>query len=225
MIDVQPHKDDLEERIAVARLLVDQTHPSAGIAGPTTGSISREARGLVVVLLFAAYEHLLRALTRDLLETAQRLRVSNRRLQPGFRAFALVSSAKSLRDLSTKKMYSHALPHLVRTADLGGRLCTIDTNSFPDDGSFFRQSQVSIWCSLFGIPNPHQILSRTWGSIDAVVTDRNGVAHGRLTPLEVGRNYSEPEIRQLVEDWRDDWMDFLDNVGALASSRDFYRVP
>jgi hypothetical protein len=225
MIAVQSHRDALEERMAVARLLIEETHPPAGGGGLPAGPISREARGLVILLLFASYEHLLTGLTRDLLEVAQRLRVSNRRLQPGLRAIALATSAKSVRDLSHKKMFSHGLPQLVRAADPGGRTCTIDTSIFPDDGSFFRRSQVSLWCSLFGVPDPHLILFRTWDSIDSIVTERNGIAHGRLTPLEVGRNYSEPEIRQLIDDWCSDWLDFLQDVGTRAMSRDFFRIP
>jgi hypothetical protein len=226
MINLNPHMVAFQDRIDSAVRLIDETHPrpSPNALG-TPGPISREARGLVIVLLFGAYENLLSSLTRTLLETALSLRVGNRRLRPGFRAFALVASAKSVRDLSEKKFYSHGLPRLVNAADPGGRLCTIDPSSFPADGSFMKASQVILWCELFDIANPHLILHRTWATIDAVVAERNGIAHGRLTADEVGRRYSEGEIRQLVNDWRDDWCEFLQIVESLARSRDFYRIP
>lgn len=222
MIDVQPHVDDLTDRIATAERLIDETHPAGAVAG---GPISREARGLTIVLLFAAYENLLHSLTRTLLDAAIRLRVSNRRLRPGFRAFALVNSAKSLRDVSGKRLYSHGLRRMVRDADPGGRVCTIDPNSFPDDGSFMKRSQIELWCELFSMNDPHLILHRTWGSIDAIVSQRNAIAHGRQTPDDVGRDYTELEIRALVADWRDDWLDFLEAVRVAGLSRDFYRSP
>lgn len=222
MINTQPLVADLNDRILTATRLIDETHPN----GPLPhGPISREARGLAIVLLFAAYENLLKSLTRALLEAAVRLRVSNRRLQPGFRAFALANSAKSIRDLSHKKVYSHGLPRLVHDADPGGRVCTIDPNSFPDDGSFMKQSQISLWCILFGVADPHTILRRSWTSIDAVVIQRNEVAHGRETPEDVGRRYTEQEIRQLISDWHADWLDFLAAVGQHASNRAFFRTP
>lgn len=221
MISVHVHQADLDQRIAVAVKLIDETHPAGAVAGP----ISREARGLVIVLLFAAYENLLTSLTRTLLEGAIRCRVSNRRLQPGFRAFALESAAKSIRGVSEKKLYVSALPKMVEDAASAGRTCTIDTNAFPSDGSFMKRSQIQLWCKLFDIPAPGGLLRRTWPDIDSIVAQRNGVAHGRLTPEEVGREYTEGEIRVLIESWRLDWTDFLTDVGTRARSRDFFRVP
>jgi len=68
-------------------------------------------------------------------------------------------------------------------------------------------------------------LHRTWATIDSVVSERNGVAHGRKTPEDVGRGYTEKEVRKLIDDWKDDWLDFLGEVEKLAQSRDFFRTP
>lgn len=226
MINIQLHINDLNERLDSAVRIIDETHPRPNASAPlSVGPISREARGLTIVLVFASYENLLFSLTRTLLEAATNLHVSNRRLRPGFRAIALVGSVKSVKDSSDKKLFSHGLPRLVGIANQGGRSCTIDTNTFPNDGSFMKTSQIVVWCNLFDIPNPQLILHRTWSVIDTVVSERNGVAHGRLTADQVGRGYSEGEIRQLIENWRMDWTDFLQLVGARASTRDFFRTP
>jgi hypothetical protein len=226
MIDINFHISDLNERLDSAVRIIDETHPKPQAGKPAiTGPISREARGLTVVLVFAAYENLLYSLTRTLLEAATKLRVSNRRLRPGFRAIAMVASAKSLKDASEKKLFSQSLPRLVGTASQGGRSCTIDTTTFPADGSFMKTTQIEVWCQLFDIPDPNLVLYRTWSVINTIVSERNGVAHGRLTADQVGRNYTEGEIRRLIEDWRQDWTDFLVVVGARASTRDFFRTP
>ena len=219
MISLDVHRAALRESIDATLLLIDESHPGEDHAGP----ISRDARGLSIVLLFAAYENLLTALTRTLLEAAIALRVGNRRLQPGFRAFALEASAKSVRDRSIEKLYTHALPRLVQAADPGGRTCTIDPNAFPKDGSFMKRSQIELWCRLFGIPEPHLVLHRTWDTIDAVVAGRNAIAHGRLPPADVGRRYTYDEIRLLIDQWHNDWRDFLDVVETMGQSRVFYR--
>jgi hypothetical protein len=221
MIDVTPHRAALADRITVVVRLIDEAHPPP----PEISSISRETRGLAVVLLFAAYEELLTSLTRTLLEAAIRMRVGNRRLQPGFRAFALHSAAKSVRNVSERKLFLTALPGLVDAANSGKAPVTINPDDFPSDGSFMKRSQIETWARLFNIGSPEKLLSRTWSGIDAVVAQRNGVAHGRLTPQEVGRNYSEAEVRQLITDWALDWDEFLIHVALLASSRDFFRVP
>lgn len=225
MISVSLHVNALQERIDTVMRIIDETHPSSGLQPAHVGPISREARGLAVVLLFAAYEDLLTSLTRTVLEAAIKLRVSNRRLQPGLRAFALAGSAKSARNISEKKLYSITLPKLIEVAHRGGRSCTIDSNSFPHDGSFMKRSQIEVWCRLFLVPHPDRILYRTWTAIDSVVSERNGIAHGRKTPENVGRGYTESEIRRLINDWHADWLDFLREVERLAQSRDFFRTP
>jgi len=221
MIDVTPHRAALADRISVVQSLIDETHP----APPATSAISREARGLAIVLLFAAYEELLTSLTRTLLETAIRMRVGNRRLQPGFRAFALHSATSSARGVSDRKLFVTALPSLVDAAGQGGAPPTINPDDFPNDGSFMKRSQIETWARLFNIGHPAKVLRRTWSGIDGVVAQRNGIAHGRLTPQEVGRTYTEAEIRQLTSDWAQDWDDFLSHVDRLAASRDFFRLP
>ncbi|CAL8978628.1 hypothetical protein CELL_02916 [Cellulomonas sp. T2.31MG-18] len=218
MISVQIHVADLDERIATAMRLIDATHPDLG------SGVSREARGLAVLLLFASYENLLTGLTRTLLEGAVRCGVSNRRLRPGFRMFAIDSAVQSLRNVSEKKVFVSALPDLIRAAGASDRPGSINTNGFPNDGSYFRRSQIVVWCRTFGVPNPEVSLSKIWPQIDSVVNDRNGIAHGRLTPEAVGRNYTELEIRSLISDWRDAWTGFLARVEGLAATRDFFRI-
>lgn len=226
MISVQLHIDALEERIETALRLIDETHPVGSPGGPIPPApISREARGLAVVLLFAAYENLLKSLTRTLLEAAINMRVGNRRLQPGFRAIALANSVKSVRDTAIKKLYTVTLPKLIEVADPGGRTCTIDPGTFPDDGSFMKTSQVLAWCKLFNLPHPGGVLGSSWAKLDAVVSERNAIAHGRETPEKIGRSYTEADIRKLIEDWLDDWTNFLVMVETAASTRDFFRTP
>jgi hypothetical protein len=226
MISVQRHIDELHERMDTAVKLIDETHQnpaSPNIMAP--GAISREARGLSIVLLFAAYEYLLKSLTRTLLEGAVRCRVGNRRLQPGFRALALKSVTDSVRARPPKQMFKSILPDLALVTAQGGSTCTIETGTFPDDGSFMKTSQIQLWCQIFNVGSPAAILTRTWASVDAIVAQRNAIAHGAQTPDAIGRGYTENEIRDLIEAWRDDWTGFLRHVELLAASRDFFRLP
>ncbi|MFJ4254547.1 MAE_28990/MAE_18760 family HEPN-like nuclease [Microbacterium sp. NPDC090003] len=221
MISVAPHRQALKERIDVVVSLIDETHPKP----PAVGPISREARGLAIVLLFAAYEDMLKTLTRTILETAIQMRISNSRLQPGLRAFAMRDAAKSLRDVSERKVYAAGIPTVIEVLNRRDRLPTINPDDFPDDGSFMKQSQVKLWAQTFQIGPPGRLLKGIWNSIDAVVTQRNKIAHGALTPQDVGREYSEGDLRSLVSNWHTDWDAFLQHVEKCASSRDFFRIP
>ncbi|WP_256791982.1 HEPN domain-containing protein [Terrabacter sp. Ter38] len=224
MISVATHIDELNDRMDAAVLLLDQTHPdpkSSQLPGP----VAREARGLVVVMLFAAYENLLKSLTRTLLEAAIRCNVSTKRLQPGIMTFALLNATKGTLAKGTKKLFSDSLPELIDTFRSGQSDCRINSAAFPDDGSFMKSSQVALWCEVFDISNPPSILRHTWQALDGVVSQRNDVAHGARTPGEVGRLYTEQEMRALVDQWRGDWTIFLQHIESAASTRDFFRVP
>lgn len=215
IVDLSTIRQEFVDRMDGARRLFDVAH-----ATPT--GIERETRGLVVVLMFAAYERLLHELSKALMSAAGSLGVGNRRLQPGFRALSLHSAAISLRDSSVKKLYTKTLVTLVSTADQG-RSHTLDSTVFPDDGSYMRSSQVATWCSVFGVKDHELILNSIWQNLDGVVADRNGVAHGRLGPDEVGRDRSEVDVRALLTDWQTSWLAFIDNLQVVANSRDFYR--
>jgi RiboL-PSP-HEPN len=223
MISVTRHIAELNDRMDAAILLMDETH-SAPSTGRLPGPAAREARGLVIVTLFAAYENLLRSLTRTLLEGAIRCGVSTKRLQPGIMTFALIDSTTAARDRSSKRLYSDSLPAIINAFHADRRSSSIDSNAFPDDGTFMKSTQVQLWCRLFGIAPPASILRRIWASLDAVVAQRNEVAHGARTASEVGRRYTEAEMRDLIDDWRHDWTAFLSLVGIRASTRDFFRV-
>lgn len=226
MITVQAHILELNDRLDSAIRLIDSTHPQSLTTGlAQAGPVSREARGLAVVLIFAAYENLLKSLTRTLLEAAIKCRVGNRRLQPRFQLFTIESTFKSARAIEESKLYTKGLPAIVRTAGAHGYGCTINPNSFPSDKSFFKSSQIEVWCTVFDIGHAPTLLPAIWPTIDTVVSQRNAIAHGQLKAGDVGRTYTETEIRDLVENWRKDWTSFLSHVNSLASSRDFFRTP
>lgn len=208
--------------------LVDAAHtsqPLVVVQSSPAASIEREARGLAMVMIFAAYERALRSLTREIIEAANRVRVGVPRLQPPFRAIAAEPRALSLREVGRKKFHSTALPQLVRSLYQSQPPALLNTDFFPDDGSFMKRAQISTWCSFFDVGEAPRLLMRIWHNVDGVVSDRNAIAHGESSPGEIGRRRSEAEVRGLMTDWRDDWRDFIQHVGTLGSSRDFFRTP
>ncbi len=220
MFDATSHRQELSRRIDAIRRILAVSHPTPSPA--PNMDIGREARGLCIVLLFAAYEHLLTSLCRGLLEAASRLRVGNRRLKPGIRLFAVHGDFQAIQASSTGKLWNEYGPRLFQRLEQP-RPCSINVDLFPADGSFMKRSQVSLFCRLFDLGDPGAVLKEAWGNLDSIVSQRNAIAHGGQTPEEVGRNYSISDINGLVDSWELRWREFLDHVELSAASRDFFR--
>ena len=218
MINYSVQRQDFIQRLDVVRGIISATHPQG-----TTAPISREARGMAIVLLYAAYENLLTSLFRSILETVIGLRVGNRRLRPGLKLVASHGKLQSLRSVSAAAIWRMGFDLVATLSD--SRVCSIAPDVFPNDGSHFRRPQVITFCQVLGLEDPAPVLREVWQRIDTVVSERNAIAHGRITPGDVGRNYSLADTQMLVDLWQLRWCEFMDWIEASATSRDFFRLP
>jgi hypothetical protein len=105
---------------------------------------------------------------------------------------------------------------------LNRKAAELDMGLFPNDGSYMKTTQVALLCDLFGFGDPVIALQDLWNKIDGVVGQRNGIAHGRLTPGQVGRNYTRQEILDLIELWQTRWIDFLAWIESKCQDSSFY---
>ncbi|GAB3909077.1 hypothetical protein GCM10029964_110050 [Kibdelosporangium lantanae] len=87
-----------------------------------------------------------------------------------------------------------------------------------------KSSQVAVFCEIFGFEHPGIALREVWGHIDAIVDQRNGIAHGRLAPEEVGRNYTYNDLTKLMDQWEHRWLAFLDAVESHCMRSAFYLI-
>ncbi|MEU8431274.1 hypothetical protein [Micromonospora sp. NPDC048887] len=127
----------------------------------------------------------------------------------------------SIADSGKRKLWKASGPGVV--AALSSRPAReLNKDLFPDDGSFMKRSQVKLFCELFDLGNPAPVLREVWERIDTVVDERNGIAHGRLTPEEVGRRYSHGEMLNLIDVWGARWSDFLDWIEPQCQGSSFY---
>ncbi|WGM19862.1 HEPN domain-containing protein [Paenarthrobacter sp. OM7] len=220
MLDLSLHRSDLEVRLMSARNLVIAGEATAG----TPQDISRETRGLAIVLVFAAYENLIKKVTTSVLEEVASSRARNRRLKPGFKVVAASSKLQGLFDLSRKHLWTGRGLELMDLVTSTTEL-SIQTTIFPSDGSYMKRSQVSTICELFHLGDPSVALGGTWDDINGVVRQRNAIAHGEQRADEVGRNYSFNEILVLVENWENSWKAFTKWIETQCVTSDFYLLP
>jgi len=232
MFSCAAHRAELEKRLQAVKAIlrttqavrdiVQATHPDGEV--PELPDVSREARGMSIVLLYAAYENLLKTLCRSLLETAVQLRVGNHRLHPGLKVFAVYNKLQAISSVTAPKIWQDIGLDVVKTIT-NSRSNTIAASVFPNDGTHMRRSQVDTFCRIFDLGDPAPVLREVWERLDSIVVERNQIAHGQLTPGEVGRNYTIGEVLELVELWGDRWGSFLEWVEGKASTRDFFRTP
>ena len=220
MLDCALHRAEFQQRMSVVRALLAAGHQTGSNPSP---DVSKESRGLAILLLYAAYENLLTSLSRSLLEVAVRLRVGNKRLRTGLKIVAVHSKLQSTSASPAAAIWRSGFELMETLSD--GRLCTISPDIFPNDGSNFRRSQVLTFCKVFGLTDPGPILREAWQRLDTIVSERNSIAHGREAPGDVGRRYTQQELNDLVDLWDARWMEFLTWVESTAQSRDFYRMP
>lgn len=142
MFNASSYREEMQRRIATIHHLLETADPP--LPPPDGIYIGREIRGLVILLLFASYENLLKSLCRGLLEKAVSLRIGNHRLRPGFRQFAVHSCLMSVASSAEGKIWEKSGKKLLEVA-FEGRACTINTSAFPSNGKFMKTSQVVLF--------------------------------------------------------------------------------
>lgn len=87
-----------------------------------------------------------------------------------------------------------------------------------------KASQVRLFCDLFDLGDPGPVLREVWPQLDTIVDLRNGIAHGRLTPDEVGRNYTHDEVLTLVNLWEIRWLEFIDWIENCCDDHSAFTI-
>lgn len=238
MFQADAYRAEFQRRIAMIRRLLSASSAKPGELNTITGhnftiqeanlaeqnDVSREIRGLSILLLFAAYENLIKTTCRGLLEEAQSLKVGNRHLTNGFLQFAIHHTIQSAATVSEGARWKDKNKAIIRHINFEDR-CTINTNLFPDDGSYMKSSQIHLFCEIFSLGDPGKILKHSWGRLNTIVTERNKIAHGLSAPDEIGRAYTKADIEQIITKWEEDWLRFLDCVAQKARKRTFFVRP
>jgi hypothetical protein len=220
MIDCSLQRAELIDRLGSVRTMLAATHGPA-ILSP---NISREIRGVSIVLIYAAYENLLTSLCRLLLETAAQLRAGNKRLRPGLKVFATFNHLQAATAASQAKIWRDTGLEIVATMTHSSD-CTVNANVFPTDGSHMKRGQIVTFCRLFELGEPGPILREVWDGLDTIVTQRNALAHGQATAAEIGRRYTHADLESLIDSWELRWNQFLDWVETRAATRAFFLLP
>ncbi len=152
----------------------------------------KAAKGLVFVELYAAYEQTVLGIVREAILHMKGNSMSFNTIRWELLALALHPEVTAVID--TRGDWNKRTGLFLKA----GSRATLDVPdaAFPHDGSHFRVDQIKTIWSIFGItqkevPKPP---GRYYPLIIELVENRNAIAHGRRTALEVGARYSPRDI-------------------------------
>lgn len=157
------------------------------------------ARGMAFVELYALYEFTVRGAVHATLAAVAKSGVPVGKLPPSLLALILEGQWQSVSSSGRGHVFSRRI-ELLQEACGGQDLPQFDETLFPTDGSHYRQKQLYTVWAIFGIAQPVVPDARHLGRIEELVENRNAIAHGRRTPVDVGRRYSRADIEVRVQD-------------------------
>jgi len=174
-------------------------------------SQDQDLKGFVFVTLYGAYERLLKQVFRIHLETiSAELTSPLSDVSPSLRALGLKGTLQSVRDRNATGLWWDDCSRDLDTA-LAGSCASLDLNFFPDDGSFFRKSQVrAVWRFMGIAGDPAAALGPAWEELETIRLNRNKIAHGELSPRAVGSRYTHAQLEKIAHQWRAGWSMFVD---------------
>lgn len=157
------------------------------------------ARGMAFVELYALYEFTVRGAVQATLAAVAKGGVPTGMLPPSILALILDGHWQSVSSSGRGSAFSKRI-ELLREACAGQNVPQFDETLFPTDGSHYRQKQLHTVWAILGIAEPIVPEPRHLGRIEELVENRNAIAHGRRTPVDVGRRYSRADIEVRVQD-------------------------
>jgi hypothetical protein len=168
---------------------------------PGFSKIALLAKGLAFVQMYAIYEYSIVTSVREALLEIKGAGLPIGQLRLELVAFVLNDDWKAIRDCGVTKTWKRRLGLLSRV-NCGNPVDAPD-DTFPTDGSHFREQQLETIWSLFGINSSIVPHGRYLPLISELVANRNAIAHGREKAEDIGRRYSPAEILKKIEMCRD----------------------
>lgn len=157
--------------------------------------LKQTAKGLAFVQAYAVYEYTVREVTRIAIKEIVAHGHAYSDLKFSVLAVFLEPQMQSLRDCADKDVWSRRFEMLKQAMSNK----TIDVvAAMPHDGSHFRHSQTELILKMLGVKRTLTVRRRHLYEIDDVVQNRNSIAHGDETAVDVGRRYSGGDVARKI---------------------------
>ena len=165
--------------------------------GKLDGDLAATTKGLMFVQVYAVYEFTVRSVVRSSIDSIKTYRHQLKHVSPSMMALLLSPEWDALRDGGRKSEWDNRLKIMERAFSTDVIDVSSDT-SLPSDGSHYRYSHLQLIFRVFGISRLPVRRRRHIQRIAEVVSHRNTIAHGQEKAEDIGRRYSQSEIRRIV---------------------------
>lgn len=154
-------------------------------------------RGLFIVQLYACFEFSVNQAVQRALILAEGYKVQHQHLSPRFFTVAMSGQFQSIRDASKANRWKSRINFLEK--QFSSTSCSVNSVAFSEELMNVWVPTISELFECLGISkDPLPNLAYT-GYINAIVEKRNAVAHGRTSPVEIGRTLRSPELKKYWE--------------------------
>ena len=158
----------------------------------------RIMKGLFFVHLYSVVEFTIVNSVISLLQKIREDKYSINQFKPGILSIVLDSECRSLADSGFKKVWERRW--ILFDKIFSSDEAVISDTIIPTDGMNFKYPQLaSIQRSLCMI-DPIIPENRLIGRLEELAENRNAVAHGRKSPVDIGSRYTVVELEQRFND-------------------------
>jgi hypothetical protein len=161
------------------------------------GELSKTSRGLAFVQIYAIHEYTVVTAVRHAGVAVAARAHPFIRLRPSLLPFFLTPELQSVQDSIRRGQWESRLA-LFEKATSRDPAVFLGTPTEISHDSHFRYQHIELIFRVFGINRAVTRRRRYRGLIDEVVNRRNEIAHGNSTAAEVGRNYTNADIRLAI---------------------------
>jgi hypothetical protein len=158
---------------------------------PSRSDVGQTAKGLVFVQVYGIYEYTAKSMTRLAIAEIAARGHTFADLRPSLLALFLNVELTAVRTAGEARLWEKRL-HLFERIFSNDSITAVD--AIPHDGANFKHSQIEMILKVLGVRRKMTLRVRHLFSIDELVSNRNRIAHGEETALEVGRRYTRQEV-------------------------------
>jgi hypothetical protein len=187
-------------------------------------SSSREAtisKGLFFVHLYGVYEYTVTSAVQRTIQHINAMSCTVNQCKPILLSIVLDSECTSLSSAGQNSFWPRRWKLFEKLSK--NDPIQINDNIFPTNGKNIRYDQLnSIW-TTFCVKDPPIPATQMFlkGRVNELVENRNAIAHGRMSPADVGGRYSFNELEKRYKDIDELCVYIIDTLESYLINKDF----
>lgn len=183
-------------------------------------SPKRTLKGLFFVHAYSIIEYVIYATVNEAINAINSSSVNLSDIKCIMLSLALSSKISSIKDVGRNKIW-HKKVELFNEFNINP-LVSIDDSLMPTDGRNITTSQLhSIW-NVFCIDLPIVPRPELNSRVNEITENRRSISHGRNKPEEVGRRYTDTEIKRIKDDVNE-ISEYIVNIFSNYCDRQLYK--